>query len=143
MNEHRAEAAFQDPSLGWVSVRAQADPQGGVHATIVTGSSSAAQVLDAHLASLNEHIATLHPHLHSLTLAAADTSWNGQGFDHNAQQQKGSSEQHGHDSQQPAQQIDDPPHSLPAVASADTALSGIPSVLADYGSNGGHVSLIA
>jgi hypothetical protein len=47
-----AEAGFQDASLGWVSVRAEA-AGGGIHATLAGGDTQAAQALSGHLAGLN------------------------------------------------------------------------------------------
>ena len=46
-----AEAGFQDASLGWVSVRAEASGA-GVHATLAGGSAEAAQSLSGHVAGL-------------------------------------------------------------------------------------------
>src|SRR6185437_14892513 len=53
---HQAEAGFQDPALGWVSVRAEMGP-GGVHAAIVPGTADAAQALGGHMAGLSAHLA--------------------------------------------------------------------------------------
>jgi hypothetical protein len=64
----RAEAGFQDPSLGWIGVRADASG-GGVHATLVPGSADAAQTLGGHLAGLNAYLAEEHTHVDTLTLA--------------------------------------------------------------------------
>jgi len=71
---HRAEAGFQDPSLGWVSVRAHAGA-GGIHAALVPSSDMAGQVLGGHLAGLNAHLADHHEHLHSVTLSTPDAGW--------------------------------------------------------------------
>jgi len=68
---HRAEAGFEDPSLGWVSVRAQAGA-GGIHAVVVPASDTAAQVLNTHLAGLNAHITTQYEHLSTVTLASSE-----------------------------------------------------------------------
>lgn len=53
---HQAEAGFQDPALGWVSVRAEMGA-GGVHAAIVPGTADAAQTLGGHMAGLSAHLA--------------------------------------------------------------------------------------
>jgi hypothetical protein len=71
---HRAEAGFQDPSLGWVSVRAQAGT-GGIHAAVIPSSDAAAQVLGGHLAGLNAHIASQYEHLNPVTLSTSDAGW--------------------------------------------------------------------
>jgi|GEM_PF-5597213 len=68
---HRAEAGFQDPSLGWVSVRAQ-EGGGAIHAAVVPASDIAAQVLGAHLAGLNAHMASQYEHLSPVTLSSPD-----------------------------------------------------------------------
>jgi hypothetical protein len=70
---HRAEAGFQDSSLGWVSVRAQADA-GGIHAVVVPSSEVAGQVLGSHLAGLNAHMTNQYEHLNPVTLSTPDAS---------------------------------------------------------------------
>lgn len=68
---HRAEAGFQDTSLGWVSVRAQAGAS-GIHAVVVPSSDAAAQVLNTHLAGLNAHMTSQYEHLNTIALASPD-----------------------------------------------------------------------
>jgi len=51
-----AEAGFQDPSLGWISVRATRDPA-GLHAIVVSPSPEAERTLSAHLSGLNAYLA--------------------------------------------------------------------------------------
>lgn len=68
---HRAEAGFQDPSLGWVTVRAQ-EAAGGIHATLVPATADAAQVLASHLAGLNTYMASESAHVNPITLSAPD-----------------------------------------------------------------------
>jgi len=64
----RAEAGFEDPSLGWIGVRA--DMAGnGIHAALVPGSPEAAQVLSAHLTGLSAHLSNEHAAVSSLTMA--------------------------------------------------------------------------
>jgi hypothetical protein len=53
---HFAEAGFQDPSLGWISVRATRDPA-GLHALVVSPSPEAERTLSAHLSGLNAYLA--------------------------------------------------------------------------------------
>ncbi len=75
----RAEAGFQDPSLGWVGVRADLNA-GGIHAALVPGSPEAAQALAGHLAGLSAHLATRHPGVQAVTVAAPEArvgSWGG------------------------------------------------------------------
>jgi len=66
-----AEAGFQDPTLGWVGVRADASG-GGVHASLVPGSAEAAVTLGGHLAGLNSYMAEHHTPIDSITLAAPE-----------------------------------------------------------------------
>lgn len=75
----RAEAGFHDPSLGWVSVRAQADGS-SVHASIVPTSSEAAQVLSSHLATLNTHLAESQTNVRTVTMSAQERAWSSGGF---------------------------------------------------------------
>jgi hypothetical protein len=66
---HQAEAGFQDPSLGWIGVRA--DMSGGaVHASIVPGSAQAAEELGRHLDGLNTYLAEQHTPVESLGMGA-------------------------------------------------------------------------
>jgi hypothetical protein len=74
----RAEAGFQDPTLGWVSVRADTSG-GGVHAQLVPGSADAAQTLGGHLAGLNAYLTEHHTPVETLTLSAPDGGWTGTG----------------------------------------------------------------
>ena len=53
---HVAEAGFQDPSLGWISVRATRD-LAGLHALVVSPSPEAERTLSAHLSGLNSYLA--------------------------------------------------------------------------------------
>jgi len=65
----RAEAGFQDPSLGWVSVRA--DVSGGaIHAALVPASANAAQVMGGQLEGLNSYLSAHHSGVETITLAA-------------------------------------------------------------------------
>jgi hypothetical protein len=71
---HRAEAGFQDPSLGWVSVRAQFGT-GGIHAAVVPSTDVAAQVLGSHLAGLNAHLSSHYEHLNPVSISTPDAGW--------------------------------------------------------------------
>lgn len=71
---HRAEAGFQDPSLGWVAVRAQGSAADTIHATVVPATAEAAQVLGTHLAGLNAYMAHESPHLGPIALSAPDNT---------------------------------------------------------------------
>jgi len=69
---HRAEAGFQDPTLGWVGVRAD-QSAGQVHATLLPGSTDAAQTLGGHMAGLNAYLGEVHAPVESLTLAVPES----------------------------------------------------------------------
>ncbi len=64
-----AEAGYQDPSLGWVAVRAQQDAN-GVHATLVPGSANAAQSLGAHMNGLSHYLSERNAPVQTLSMAA-------------------------------------------------------------------------
>ncbi len=66
-----AEAGFEDPALGWVAVRADLG-SGGVHASLVPGSTDAAQTLGSHLAGLNAYLAEHHAGVSTVTLSAPE-----------------------------------------------------------------------
>ena len=67
----QVEAGFQDPSLGWVSVRADLTP-GGLHASVVPNSPEAAQALGGHLSNLNAYLAEHHGTSITASLAAPE-----------------------------------------------------------------------
>ena len=70
----RAEAGYQDPALGWVSVRADAGG-GGVHAELVPATADAAQALGGHLAGLNAFLAERHSPVETVTVTAPEGGW--------------------------------------------------------------------
>jgi hypothetical protein len=74
----QAEAGYQDPVLGWVSVRADLSA-GGVHAQLVPGSADAAQTLGSHLTGLNTYLSEHHTPVETLTLTAPEGGWSGLG----------------------------------------------------------------
>jgi len=67
----RAEAGYQDPALGWVSVRADANG-GGIHAALVPSSADAAQTLGGQMAGLNTYLTEHHAPLATLTIATPE-----------------------------------------------------------------------
>jgi len=67
----QAEAGFEDPTLGWVSVRAGLG-SGGVHATLVPGSANAAQELNTHVEGLSAHMAQQRQPIESLSVGAPE-----------------------------------------------------------------------
>lgn len=84
---HSAEAGYQDPSLGWVGVRAEVSG-GGIHAALVPGSADAAAVLSTHLAGLNSYLAEQNTAGATVTLAMSTDSQSYAGADQSAQQQQ-------------------------------------------------------
>ncbi len=74
----QAEAGYQDPALGWVSVRAQSNMD-GIHAALVPGSVDAAQSLSGHLAGLNAYLSDRQTQVESLRVAPPESHWVGQG----------------------------------------------------------------
>jgi hypothetical protein len=82
---HSAEAGFEDPTLGWVSVRADMSG-GGVHAAVVPGTAEAAQTLSTHMAGLNNYLSEHRTAVHTLSLA---TPGSGSGFNQAAGQGSG------------------------------------------------------
>jgi hypothetical protein len=96
---HRAEAGFQDPALGWIGVRA--DVSGGtVHASLVSGSTDAAQALGDHLVGLNTYLAEHHTAVEPVTLAAPEGRTTGFSMDQSMSQNQnqGTGQGAGHDS---------------------------------------------
>ncbi|MGB9407413.1 MAG: hypothetical protein WCA89_07745 [Terracidiphilus sp.] len=147
----RAEAGFQDPALGWVSVRA--DSSGcGVHAELVAGSADAAQALGSHMAGLNAYLAEHHTPVETLTLTSPEGGWSGLGSDKDAgqQMQQGAGQQTG---QETAQGVDASSPSGPYPDSSiqsPAASSELPAFFAGLGGNaqaassgGIHISVMA
>lgn len=85
-----AEAGYQDPALGWVSVRAQQDAS-GVHATVVPVSQDAAQALGTHMAGLTTYLAEHSTPVSSLAMAAPESASTGLAMDQGGQSQSGQS----------------------------------------------------
>jgi hypothetical protein len=94
-----AEAGFQDPSLGWVGVRADLGGS-GIHAALVPGSGEAAQVLGSQMAGLNAYLTEHHTPVETLTLASAGSHGNDSLMEQGSNQspQQGSGQGSGQDS---------------------------------------------
>lgn len=76
--QHRAEAGYLDPALGWIGVRAET-VGGAIHASIVAGSPSAAEALGDHLAGLNAHLSQHLRHEAVVTVASTESGSAGSG----------------------------------------------------------------
>ena len=143
---HRAEAGFQDSSLGWVSVRAQAGA-GGIHAAVIPPSEMAAQVLGTHLAGLNAHMANQHERLGPVTMSTPELGSNRR--DPGREMSQGDGAKNSEDGQQKQGTEDPQPvraepmmHSLRGLA--DDPHAGAPMKIFNAGSNriDGHVSFV-
>ena len=110
----RAEAGFQDPSLGWVGVRAELGG-GGVHAALVPGSADAAQTLGGHLSGLNSYLDEQHTPVATLTMAASADRGSESGVGQGTQQQAGQNNGHGAHSESQTDTRPGPP-AMAAVA---------------------------
>ena len=70
-SSHQAEAGFEDPSLGWIGVRADKSG-GGLHASLVPSSADAAQELGSHMEGLNAYLASQHASVNTLGVATPE-----------------------------------------------------------------------
>jgi hypothetical protein len=123
----RAEAGYQDPALGWVSVRA--DLSGGVvHAQLVPGSADAAQALGSHLTGLNAYLDEHHTPVETLTLTAPEGGWSGlgsgQGTGEGMQQGAGQQTAQGADASTQSGQYSEPVIQPPAASAELPAFFG-------------------
>jgi hypothetical protein len=134
----RAEAGFEDPALGWVSVRA--DLSGGsVHAAVVPGSAEAAQALSGHMAGLSAYLADEHAPVATLTMAHPYASAMDAGVGQNPQQGSG-----GEQSSAAAPQNGTQPSGGTAAAASATASRGGFEARQDAAAGRGvHISVMA
>ena len=142
---HRAEAGFQDPSLGWVSVRAQAGAD-GIHAVVIPVSDAAGQVLNMHLAGLNAHMTTQYEHLNPVTLASPDAGL------HSRDAAENSAQHHGGGGNQSEAQQSQENSQLPRTDTVQSASSPMvrmairsveaPAIIAGQNPGEQHVSVI-
>ena len=65
----QAESGYLDPELGWIGVRAEVHA-GGVHATLVSQSSDAAQALSGHIAGLHTYLAENRTHVETIAVSS-------------------------------------------------------------------------
>ncbi|GEM_PF-3366582 len=93
-NARSAEAGYQDPTLGWVGVRAQQDAR-GVHAIVLPVSQDAAQELGTHLAGLNMHLAEHNTPVSSVSVASPEGASTGLAMGPDRQSRSG--QHHGQD----------------------------------------------
>jgi hypothetical protein len=141
-----AEAGYEDPALGWVSVRADLGA-GNIHASLVPGSADAASVLSGHLAGLNSFLAGHHPGVSAVTVGAPESRWGdaqaGGAPAHDAQQGSGHAAQDRASAEPSRSQVQSP---SPASSAAEPTLSPPPETItppAALGPYGAHISVMA
>jgi hypothetical protein len=147
---HQAEAGFQDPALGWVSVRADSSG-GGVHAALVPSSADAAQALGSHMAGLNAYLAEHHTPVESLTLASSGSGWSGASSGQGAGQgmQQGTGQQSGQETAQSADAgsrftpLSDRTISTAAVPALPAWSGGLDGGAQSASAGGSHISVMA
>lgn len=140
---HAAEAGYQDPTLGWVGVRAQVE-HGGVHAAVVPGSDSASEALSGHLSGLSSYLAERHVPVDTLSVTAPESRLDGRGAGAQGgnQEGQGPGDQSQPSPQRNAQQNERPFASGTPARIAETGLS-TSSPQVDRDRNGIHISVIA
>lgn len=142
-----AEAGYQDPVLGWVSVRADLSA-GGVHAQLVPGSAVAAQVLGGHLTGLNTYLAEHHTPVETLTLTSPEGGGAGSGSGRSAGE--GMQQGAGQQSAQNADASSPSGHYPEAVVQSPAASAELPSIFGNMNGStqtanigGSHISVMA
>jgi hypothetical protein len=136
---HQAEAGFEDPALGWVSVRAGVNA-GNISAVVVPGSADATQALGVHMVGLHNYLAEQHSPVQTLTLAGnADAD---AGLNQGSQQQ--GHHQSAQDNQANAQSLDSiAPFSVATRKGQVTEMRDDESPVVQPESRGGHISVMA
>jgi hypothetical protein len=104
---NNAEAGFEDPTLGWIGVRAEVAPD-GVHAILVPGSSEAAHSLGTHLSALNAYLSENRTPVETLTMGAPDSSLGHHAREQSAGQGPGQGRHQNEGSERPAEVVGEP-----------------------------------
>ena len=141
----QAEAGFEDPALGWVSVRADLSVS-GVHAAVVPGSADAAQALSGHLAGLSAYLSEQHTPVATLTMAAPGNSGIEAGPDQSmGQGMQQSYGQHGDQNQATALEMASRSDADTASLAANTAAParGFDATESARNGRGTHISVMA
>ena len=133
---HQAEAGFEDPVLGWVSVRAGVNA-GAISAVVVPGSADATQALGAHMAGLHDYLQEQHSPVDSLTLADSTGTGANQGMQHQGQPQS----EHNNQTASAQALSSIPPASSSPAQTTNVSGSNSPPILS--GSGGRHISVMA
>jgi hypothetical protein len=140
---HHAEAGYLDPSLGWVTVRADGT-SGGVHAAVVPGSPEAASVLSNHLAGLNAFMAGHQGHSATVTLASLPTEGSHLGHSEQDGAMNGQQNQQQQQGRSPSAPFTH--HSKPSSVSLDIESAANPIAVQPatrYNGSGVHLSVMA
>jgi hypothetical protein len=118
----KVEAGFQDPSLGWIGVRATTDSS-GVHAAVLPSSSDASRMLGGSMADLGAYLTEQHHSVESLTLAppsSAEAGNTGGSYDGAALAQGSSQERGGY-----GQQSGTNPETAPEIVMDRESMSSV------------------
>ena len=135
----QVEAGYQDPSLGWVSVRADLTP-GGLHASVVPNSPEAAQALGSHLSGLNAYLAEHHGGSITASLAAPEDRSSTPAQHGQSGSQSGSGRQN-ESSNQASSQAAEPPSSASSALWTGSAQNTEPAGFAP--AHNGRISVLA
>jgi hypothetical protein len=155
----QAEAGFEDPTLGWVGVRAEMTG-GAVHAALVPGSSEAAQELGRQMDGLHSYLAEQRTPVAWLGMTSpGDRGGDGSGSAGQTMQHDGQGQGAGQGSgqeasgqQAPRQQGSadaDAPLAARgmgtgrAAAASSGAVTGLDRMVSPAGREGGHISVVA
>lgn len=135
----QAEAGFNDPALGWVSVRADLHG-GGVHAAVLASSPESAAALGGDLAGLSAHLAARQIPVDSVTVSASSGQEANLSNDlqQGSGQGRGQSEEQGQALAAPADSSPEPPLAASIIPATGDGLFISPSA-----QTGGHVSVMA
>ena len=137
---HEAEAGYQDPELGWVTVRARAATS-GIHAALVPGSMEAALPLSDHLAGLNAYLADHHAGVHPVSVSSPEVARDdlsaGQGMNQGPAQGDGRDQSSGSGGAQPG-----PARRIQQDATSNTQSIDAIGSPTDFGRQRGTINLV-
>ena len=139
---NRAEAGFQDPTLGWVGVRAQVDAS-GEHAAVVPASAEASQALSGNLTNLGAYLADHHTPVQTLTLTSPENSSDGGNTNHSGGMEAGQGNGHGDSGKQPEASSDLTPSALGTHSNLSATRDPADSLPIQIAAGGMHISVIA
>jgi hypothetical protein len=139
---NRAEAGYQDPVLGWVSVRADVGAS-GIHASVVPASMDAAQALGGHLSGLNTHLAAEHLQVETLTVAAPESRDLDAGMGHGSSQNTDQGAGQGAEpNRQSAANAEPEPVQAISRSTGQSTTRGMEPASRGTAFSGGHISIV-